>query len=41
MLLSVDGAAATDGGEHGSSDGSPCSVASCHPSKLKADPGRL
>ena len=37
----MDGAAATDGGERGSSGGSPRCGVSCHASKLKADSGRL
>ena len=37
----MDGAAATNGGERGSSDGSPRCGASCHPSKLKTNSGWL
>ena len=35
--LSVDGVAATDGGEHGRNDGSSRSGTSCHLVKLNAD----
>ena len=40
-LLSIDGAAASIGGQHESNDCSPCCSASCYPLKLETDSGWL